>query len=365
MSADVALPRLTIDRNLRRLASHTDEAVDGQRRQYSHVLTPHADPLVEQISQAMGRLDGVALRTPLLPFGDNAFLKAENLQITGSFKLRGAYNALAQLTPEQRARGVVTHSSGNHAQAIARAGRLLGIRAVVVMPDNAPAVKVAGVRADGAEIVFVGPHNEERVARAHEIAERDGMNLVPSANDLRVIAGQGTIGFEIVAQLMEREVGEPPVVLVPIGLGGLAAGVSTAVKSIVPAARVLGVEPALAADTRESLERGERISWPAEQTARTMADGLRGEAPAPIPFAILRNKIDGVLTVEEDEIARAVAVGAREARVVIEPSGAVSLAALLYRAEQLPAGPRVAVLSGGNVDPARYLELLTAGLPAH
>ena len=312
------------------------------------------------VLDARERIARVALRTPLLPFREGAWLKPECLQPTGSFKIRGAYNALAQLTAEERERGVVTHSSGNHAQAIARAARLLGIRAVVVMPDNAPAVKVAGVRADGGEIVFVGPHNPERVARAHEIADRDGMNLVPSANDPRVIAGQGTIGIEIVEQLAELGVSEAPIVLVPVGLGGLAAGVSTAVKAARPDAHAWAVEPAIAADTRDSLAKRELTPWPSDQTTRTIADGLRAEAPSPIPFRHMLASLDGVVTVTEDEIVAAMAVAAREARLVLEPSGATSLAGLLFRDSELPAGPKVAVLSGGNVDPARYLELLGA-----
>lgn len=306
------------------------------------------------------RIAQVAVRTPLLRFRDDAWLKPESLQPTGSFKIRGAYNTLAQMTPDERARGVVTHSSGNHAQAIARAARLLGIRALVVMPNNAPAIKVAGVRADGAEIEFVGPHNEERVARAHEIAERDGMNLVPSANDVRVIAGQGTIGLEIVAQLAEAGVSAAPIVLVPVGLGGLAAGVASAVKGLRPDGHIFGVEPEVAADTRDSLAAGEVRPWPSDRTSSTIADGLRGEAPAPIPFRHLLANLDGVVTVSEAEIGAAVGVAAREARLVLEPSGAVSLAGLLNRRAELPPGPVVCVLSGGNVDPARYLEFLQA-----
>ena len=161
------------------------------------------------------RLSGIVLRTPLLPFRDDAWIKPESLQPTGSFKIRGGYNALAKLSPDERARGVVVHSSGNHAQAIARAARLLGIRAVVVMPDNAPDVKVAGVRADGGEIVFVGPHNVERVAKAHEIADEQGLVLVSSANHIDVVAGQGTIGFEIADQLLELGVTGGATVLTP------------------------------------------------------------------------------------------------------------------------------------------------------
>ena len=313
---------------------------------------------LDDIRAAAERLSGVALRTPLLPFRDGSFLKPESLQPTGSFKIRGAYNALARLGPADRERGVVTHSSGNHAQAIARASRLLGIRALVVMPNNAPAVKVAGVRSDGTAIEFVGPHNQERVARAHEIADRDGMILIPSANHRDVIAGQATIGLEIVDQLAQAGVAGSPVVLVPVGLGGLAAGVATAVKAVRGDARVIGVEPALAADTRDALAAGEPRPWPAEQTSRTIADGLRGEAPAPIPFAHLKAALDGVVVVQEEEIREAMRVGGAEAHLVLEPSGAVSLAALLFRADELPWSPAVAVLSGGNVDPERYLELL-------
>lgn len=319
---------------------------------------------LDDIRAAAARITAVAVRTPLLPFrpgGDVvAFLKPECLQPTGSFKIRGAYNTLSQLNPDERARGVVTHSSGNHAQAIARAARLLGIRALVVMPNDAPAVKVAGVRADGAQIEFVGPHNEERVARAHEIADQDGMVLVPSANHLDVITGQGTIGLEIVEQLAELGVPDAPVVLVPVGLGGLAAGVSTAVKGLRPDAHVLGVEPDIAADTRDSFAARALTPWPSEKTSSTIADGLRGEAPSPIPFRHLLASLSGVITVSEEEIGAAVAIAAREARVVLEPSGAVSLAGLLNRRAELPRGPVVCVLSGGNVDPARYLEFLRA-----
>ncbi|HWH24319.1 MAG TPA: threonine/serine dehydratase [Candidatus Limnocylindria bacterium] len=310
---------------------------------------------------AAERIRAVALQTPLLALGDGRWVKPECLQPTGSFKIRGAYNALAQLSATELERGVVTHSSGNHAQAIARAHQPGGTRAVVVMPANAPAAKVDGVRLDGAEIVFVGPHNAERVERAHQLAERDGLLLIPSADHLDVIAGGGTIGLEIVEQLAELGIAEPPVVLAPVGLGGLAAGVATAVKALAPEAHVLGVEPELAADTRDSLAAGRRLAWPAELTARTIADGLRGEAPTARPFAHLRAHLDGVVTVAEAEIGRAMAALASATRLVAEPSGAVAPAALLFRAPELPSGPVVAVVSGGNVDRAGYVELLSAG----
>jgi threonine dehydratase len=318
---------------------------------------------LDDVRAAAGRLHGVVLRTPLLPLGERAFVKAENLQLTGSFKIRGAYNALAQLTDAGRRNGVVTHSSGNHAQAIARAARLLGVRALAVMPDDAPQVKVAGVRADGAEIEFVGAANSERVARAHEIAEHDGLELVSSANDMRVMAGQGTVGLEIVEQLAEAGVSTDAAltVLVPVGLGGLAAGIAVAIKGLRPGARVIGVEPELAADTRDSLAAGRPIAWPAEQTTRTIADGLRAEAPALIPFGHLLRYLDGVMTVSEHEIAAAIRRAASELRLVLEPSGATALAALTVHADELergPVGPIVVVASGGNVDRGRYLELL-------
>ena len=319
---------------------------------------PPALVTLDDIVAAASRIAGVAMRTPLLRIEQDAFIKPESLQPTGSFKIRGAYNALAQLTPREAAAGVVTHSSGNHAQAVARAARLLGIRATVVMPNDAPQVKVAGVRADGAEIIFVGPANEERVELAHRLADEQGMVLVPSANDARVICGQGTCGLEIVEQLALAGVEEPVNVLVPIGLGGLAAGVSTAVKARLPNAHVYGVEPELAADTRASLLAGERVRWDPAQTGLTMADGLRGESPAPIPFAHLQRCLDGVLTVSEDEIADAVRHAVLHLRLVLEPSGAVTLAALLHRRAELPPGPVVVVASGGNVDRGRLLDLL-------
>jgi threonine dehydratase len=320
---------------------------------------------VEDVRQAAQRIRGVALRTPLLRFRDLGFVKPENLQPSGSFKIRGAYNTLSQLSDEEKGRGVVAHSSGNHAQAVSLAARLLGIRAVVVMPDNAPQVKVDGVRRYGGEIVFVGPANEERVQRAHEIAAAEGLALVSSADDRRVVAGQGTVGLEIVEQL--DEMSDPGatdllVVLVPVGLGGLAAGVALTVKSLRPDAQVWGVEPELAADTHDSLAAGERTPWPADKVGRTIADGLRGEAPAPIPFAHLKRYLDGVVLVREIEIEQAMAVAAHELKLVLEPSGAVSLAGMVGHAGELPQGRFVAVLTGGNVDPARYIEFLSRNL---
>jgi threo-3-hydroxy-L-aspartate ammonia-lyase len=313
---------------------------------------------LEEIRAAAKRLRGVAVRTPLLAWDDGTWLKPESLQPIGAFKMRGAYNKLASLTDAERARGVVTYSSGNHAQAVARAARLLGTTAVIVMPDDAPRVKVEGVRRDGAEIIFTGPGSEERHEVALRLVAERGYTMVEPYDDPAIIAGQGTIGLEIVEDL-------PGVtsVLVPVSGGGLSAGIATAVKRLRPAARVIGVEPELAADAKESLERGELVSWPGERTNQTMADGLRTQSLGPLPFEHLRRFLDGIVTVSEDEIADAMRVLARRARLVIEPSGAAAMAAHLAGRVEPRAGDdaRVVILSGGNVDPDRFLEILSGG----
>jgi threonine dehydratase len=344
---------------------------------------------LDEIRAAARRIAGVALRTPLLPFGPaiagdplgrtRAWLKPESLQPIGAFKIRGALNALASLTAAERARGVVTHSSGNHAQGVARAARLLGIRAVVVMPDDAPAVKVAGVRADGARIDVVGPSSEERAQRAHDLAERDGLVLIPSYDDRRIVAGQGTAGLEIaeqLADLAELTAAAPapaegpwsagkaaqPTVLVPIGGGGLISGVAAAVKALLPRSRVIGVEPELAADAQASLRAGRIVRWEADVVGRTCADGMRTTALGAVTFPHVQALVDDIVTVSEVDIARAMVRAARAARLVVEPSGATTLAAWLFHADALPpTGPVVVLLSGGNVDPARYADLIAAG----
>jgi threonine dehydratase len=319
-----------------------------------------APPLVtiDDIRAAAERIRGVALRTPLLRWDDTTWLKPESLQPIGAFKLRGAYNRIASLSDEERARGVVTYSSGNHAQAVARAARLLGSSAVICMPENAPRVKVAGVERDGAEIVFTGNDSEDRHRRAVElVAERGGVMVEPY-DDPAIIAGQGTCGLEIVEDL-------PGVtsVLVPVSGGGLSSGVATAVKALAPSSRVIGVEPELAADARESLESGRLATWTAAQTGRTMADGLRTNALGALPFEHLRRYLDGVVTVSEDEIAEAMRQLARRGRLVVEPSGAAAMAAELSGAASRPPGDdaRVVIVSGGNVDPELYLRVMSDG----
>jgi Threonine dehydratase len=321
---------------------------------------------LEAIRAAAATLRGIAVRTPLVAFGDPAerrLLKAESLQPIGAFKIRGAYVAIGSLTPAERARGVITYSSGNHAQGVARAARLLGAPAVVVMPSDAPTIKRERVAADGAEIVVVGTASEERQRVAESIAAERGLAIIPPYDDDRIIAGQGTIGLELVDDLADLAW-----VLVPIGGGGLASGVATAIKALRPTARVIGVESELAADAQESLARGEIVRWPAELVSRTIADGTRTQALGKRTFAHLRAYLDGVVTVSEAEIAGAVRLAAERTRLVVEPSGALSLAAMAFHGGELGlvglAGSVVAVISGGNVDPERYRELLRSPIPA-
>ena len=320
---------------------------------------------IEAIRAAALVLRGVAIRTPLVPYGppeDRILLKAESLQAIGAFKIRGAYNAIAGLAPADRDRGVITYSSGNHAQGVARAARLLGTRAVIVMPSDAPGIKRERVAADGAEIVTVGTASEERRERAEAIAAERGLAIIPPYDDDRIIAGQGTIGLEIA-----EEFADVALVVAPIGGGGLASGVAVAIKALVPGARVIGVEPELAADARESLERGEIVDWSAADVSRTIADGTRTQALGRRTFAHLRAHLDGIVTVSEVEIAAAVRLAAERSRLVAEPSGALALAAIAFRGEELGLhdldGPVVGIVSGGNVDPAQYRAYLETPLP--
>ncbi|WP_299559259.1 threonine/serine dehydratase [uncultured Mycolicibacterium sp.] len=309
---------------------------------------------LEDIRAAAERIRPAALRTPLIPvdWGDPErplWLKPENLQPVGAFKIRGAYNALARLDAAHRARGVVTHSSGNHAQALAAAAARFGVPAHVVMPEGTPQVKIDATRARGAEVVLCRPAERERTAE--ELAARTGATLIPPFDHPDVIAGQGTVGLEIVADLPEVAC-----VLVPVSGGGLASGVGVAVKSLRPQATVLGVEPELAADTAAGLAAGHRVGWPVAERNRTIADGLRAQ-PSELTFAHLQRVLDGMCIVAEDEIRAAVRELATRARLVAEPSGAVPLAA--YRRSRTPPGPTVLVISGGNIDPRLLAEILT------
>ena len=321
---------------------------------------------IEDIRAAAEILRGVATRTPLVPFGrleDRRFLKAESLQSIGAFKIRGAYHVIATLSDEERARGVITYSSGNHAQGVARAARLLGCKAVVVMPSDAPAIKRARVEADGAQVIVVGTSSEERQLVAESLAAERGLAIVPPYDDDRIIAGQGTVGLEIAEDLPDVAA-----VLVPIGGGGLASGVATAVKALRPSTRIVGVEPELAADARETLERGSIVRWSAADASRTIADGTRTQSIGERPFAHLRLHLDAVVTVSEAQIVAGVRLAAEWSRLVAEPSGALVVAAMAFRAEEAGLmgldGPVVGVLSGGNVDPEAYRRYLAAPLPS-
>jgi threonine dehydratase len=316
-------------------------------------------PLVtlDDVRDAAERIAGRVVRTPLIPFaaaepGRPLWLKPESLQPTGAFKLRGAFNAILQRLDEARTHGVVTHSSGNHARAVAWVARELGLHAVIVMPDAAPPVKVEAVRQLGAEVVIVPP--DQRDTRAFELAARHGYVMVPPYDDAAVVAGQGTVGLEIAADLPDAGA-----VLVPISGGGLIGGISTAVKSLSPGTRVIGVEPELAADAAESFRTGQRVSWTAAQTYRTIADGLRTTSVGEIPWRQIRQYVDDIVTVGEDQIRDGVRRLAADARLVAEPSGAVTYAAYIHHAGALRgAGKVVAVVSGGNIAPEMLADIV-------
>jgi len=315
---------------------------------------------VEEIRAASKRIAGIAVKTPLVraPFAGvdgNVWLKAESLQPIGSFKLRGALNRILQLTPEEIRRGVITYSSGNHAQGVAYAARQVGAKAVIVMPSNAPAVKRAATKALGAEIVEVGVASSERLAKNNELVEKYGYVTIPPYDDEAVIAGQGTCGLEIVEELPDVDL-----VLSPVSGGGLLSGVSAAVRQLKPEAKVVGVEPELAADAAESFRTGQLVTWPGEMTSRTIADGLRTQSLGVRNFAHVRAFVDRIVTVTEDEIKAAMRAIVATARLAPEPSGAVTTAALLFHAHELPAFRNaVAIVSGGNVAPEMLADVLS------
>jgi threonine dehydratase len=322
---------------------------------------------LEQIQLAQQRLRGIAVRTPLVPYFPPAlgagslsgeqgqlWFKPESLQPVGSFKLRGAYNKIASLTEQVRRRGVVSYSSGNHAQGVAYAARAVGARSVIVMPRNAPRIKMDSTAALGAEIVTVGPASSERRQRAEELAEQYGYAIVPPYNDEAIIAGQGTAGLEILEDCPKVDL-----VLVPVGGGGLISGVSAAIKLSGSQARVIGVEPELANDAQQSFRTGAIVELSAERVSSTLADGLRTQSVGPLNFAHIRKFVDDVITVTEDEIRAAMRRMITSARLVAEPSGAVTFAAWQFHAKELPeARNAVVVVSGGNVEPELLAQVL-------
>ena len=311
------------------------------------------------IRAARKRLDGVVLRTPLLPLKagrPDTWLKCENLQRSGSFKLRGAYNKIASLAPAVRKRGVVAYSSGNHAQGVALAGQVFGIPTTIVMLDQSMAHKVEGTRSYGAEVVFGGKSSEEIKARAEAIAGESGRTLVRPFDDALIIAGQGTIGLEIVEQLKDVKA-----VVVPVGGGGLCSGVATAVKSLRPRVKVFGVEPSGAPKMSESLKKGELVTLPG---TNTIADGLKPVRASEITFEHVRKYVDDVVLVTDEEILAATRHLVLKEKLVVEPSGAATTAAILSRKVKLPKGSAVAVISGGNVDLKSVPGLLDAAVPS-
>src|SRR5438876_6825193 len=315
-----------------------------------------------EIKEAQTRLRGIAVRTELLQSqllqdgsaNDNRklYLKPENLQPIGSFKLRGAYNKIASLSDEERRRGVISYSSGNHAQGVAYAARALGVKALIVMPDNAPTIKRKATAAL-AEIVQVGPASSERQAKAEQLAAEHGYVIVPPYNDEKIIAGQGTMGLEILEVLPDVET-----VLVPVGGGGMISGIATAIKLSKPSTKIIGVEPELAADAQASLRAGKIIQVSAEQVTRTMADGLRTQSVGAINFEHIRRYVDDIVTVTEDEIRQAMRLLAADPKTTAEPSGAVAVTAFLFHRDELPqTSINIAVISGGNIDPRMLAEI--------
>ena len=314
---------------------------------------------LSEIHQAQTRLNGVTIRTRLVEFKlctedpRRLLLKPENQQPIGAFKLRGAYNKIASLSGDERQRGVISYSSGNHAQGVAYAARALKVKSIIVMPNNAPQIKREATAKLGAEIVLVGPGSDERKARAEELAAEHGYAIVPPYNDEKIIAGQGTIGLEILEEFPDVET-----VVSPVGGGGLISGVAAAIKLSNPKVKVIGVEPELAADAQASLRQGKIVQFPAEQVSRTIADGLRTQSIGPINFEHIRAYVDDIITVTEDEIRLAMKYLCANPQTTAEPSGAVATAGFIFHAKELPRTKlNIAIISGGNIEPEMLDEL--------
>ncbi|KOV68735.1 threo-3-hydroxy-L-aspartate ammonia-lyase [Streptomyces sp. MMG1121] len=313
----------------------------------------------DDVRAAAARLEGVARRTPVLTsrtlnslVGAEVFIKCENFQRVGAFKIRGAYNAAAQLSPEQLAKGIAAYSSGNHAQATALAARELGTSAVILMPEDAPRSKREATAGYGAEIVTYDRYTEDRTALGHALAEDRGLALIPPYDHPHVIAGQGTAALELL-----EETGPLDALVVPVGGGGLIAGSATAAKALHPGIRVVGVEPEAGDDTKRSLESGARVTLP---VPRTIADGQALPTPGELTFAVNRRLVDGISLVSDAEIITAMRFAFERLKIVLEPSGATGLAALLAGRIDT-ASPRIGVIaSGGNIDTRRFAELLGA-----
>jgi threo-3-hydroxy-L-aspartate ammonia-lyase len=317
-----------------------------------------------EVDAAAQRLAGVAHRTPVLRSrtldgrsGAQIFVKCENLQRMGAFKFRGAYNFLSTLSAEQRARGVVAYSSGNHAQGVALAARLLGAPATIVMPEDAPEVKLAATREYGAEIVLYDRGRSHREGIAQALAAERNATLVPPFDDERIVAGAGTVALELL-----DEVGGLDAIVVPVGGGGLICGTAIAAHGRDPAIGIYGVEPEAGDDFAQSLRAGRRVTIP---VPNTIADGLMTTSPSDLTFGIACEHVRKIVTVSDAELCAAMRFAFERMKIVIEPSGAAALAALLSKRLPELAGKRVgAVISGGNIDAARYAALITSTSPA-
>ncbi|MFF0462585.1 pyridoxal-phosphate dependent enzyme [Streptomyces mexicanus] len=312
---------------------------------------------LDDVRDAARRIEGVAHRTPVLRSrtldalaGAEVYLKCENFQRVGAFKFRGAYHAASRLPAQDLARGVAAYSSGNHAQAVALAARELGTRAVILMPEDTPRSKREATAGYGAEIVTYDRYTGDRVALGQALAAERGLALIPPYDHPHIIAGQGTAALELI-----EETGDLDALIVPVGGGGLIAGSATAGKGLLPGLRVVGVEPEAGDDTRRSLQAGRRVSVP---VPKTLADGLAADTPGELTFSINRRLVDGVCVVSEEEIREAMRFAFERLKIVVEPSGACGLAALLARrVERLPRRVGV-VVSGGNIDTRRFTAIL-------
>ncbi|MBX3157061.1 MAG: threo-3-hydroxy-L-aspartate ammonia-lyase [Deltaproteobacteria bacterium] len=319
-------------------------------------MTPEKPVAYEDVVAARARIRGVAIRTPVMTSrtadaraGASLFFKCEQLQRVGAFKFRGAYNALARFTPEQRARGVLTFSSGNHAQGIALAAQLLGIPATIVMPSDAPAVKVEATLGYGAEVVRYDRYTEDREALGRRLAGERGLTVIPPYDHADIIAGQGTAAAELL-----EETGPLDALVTPLGGGGLLSGSALAARALAPGCAVIGVEPAAGDDGRRSFRAGAIVRI---DTPNTIADGAQTQALGALTFPIIRALVDDIETVADDELVRAMAFFASRMKLVVEPTGCLAAAYALRGIDRFR-GKRIGViLSGGNVDLARFCEL--------
>ncbi|MDN0077770.1 threo-3-hydroxy-L-aspartate ammonia-lyase [Crenobacter sp. SG2303] len=317
----------------------------------------------DDVAAAHQRIAGIAHRTPVLTSstaddatGAHLFFKCENVQRMGAFKFRGAYNAIAQFSPAQRAAGVIAYSSGNHAQAIALAGRLLGVSATIVMPEDAPAIKIAATRGYGAEVVLYDRYTEDREALGQRLATEHGLTLIPPYNHPHVMAGQGTVAKELI-----EDAGPLDTLVVCLGGGGLLSGCAVAAKALNPACRIIGVEPEAGNDAQQSLRAGRIVHI---DTPRTIADGAQTQHLGELTFPVLQALVDDIVTVSDAELVEAMRFFASRMKLVVEPTGCLAAAAVLSGKLAVP-GQRVGVVvSGGNVDLARYAALLENGVAA-